>query len=178
MSKSNKIINPLISKRSIELLQFRLHEEEMSVRLYYAMSVWLNSKGYMNASKLWKHYSDDEIEHVNKVSTYLLALNVKPEVSSLEQPKNDYTSLVEVVKDTYTFMLKISGELQELAKHAAEENDFMLLELAQWYLKEQIPGYDDYQTWLDQIETFGGSTKIELRLLDIAMGDKLKELGK
>ena len=161
--------NPLISEKSIAFLQFRLYEEEMSVRLYYAMSVWLNSEGYTNAAKLWAKYSQDEVEHVQKVTKYLLALNVKPKVNALEEPKNDYTSLVEVVQDTYTFMLKISKELQELAEHAFVERDFMLLDLAQWYLREQVDGYDNYQTWLDQIKSFGGSTPTELRLLDNAM---------
>ena len=174
-SKTNKKINPLISEKSIELLQFRLYREEMSVRLYYAMSIWLDSQGYKNAAKLWKHYSDEEVEHINKVNEYLLAVNVKPEIRSLEMPKNDYTSLVEVVEDTYSFMLEISDELKKLATHALKESDHMLYGLAQWFLAEQIPAYSIYQNHLDFIASTG-KDKIALRLFDDAMGEELEKL--
>jgi len=174
-AKSPKKNNPLINEKSIELLQFRLYREEMSVRLYYAMSIWLDSEGYSNASKLWKHYSDEEVEHISKVNEYLLAVNVKPEIKSLEKPKNNYKDLVEVVEDTYSFMLEISDELKKLATHALKENDHMLYGLAQWFLAEQIPAYKQYTNWLSQIATFS-KDKIALRLLDDAMGEELEKL--
>jgi ferritin len=174
-SKTNKKINPLISEKSIELLQFRLYREEMSVRLYYAMSIWLDSEGYINASKLWKHYSDEEDEHINKVNEYLLSVNVKPEIRSLEKPKNDYASLDEVVEYTYSFMLEISDELKKLATHALKENDHMLYGLAQWFLAEQIPAYKEYSEHLMFLSSTG-KDKIALRLLDNAMGEQLEKL--
>ncbi len=188
MSKTNKSTkhtssptarreNPLISKKSLEMLQFRLHREEMSVRLYYAMSVWLDSEGYSNAAKLWKFFSDDEIEHVGKCNQYLLALGIKPEVRALEQPRNDYTTLVDVAEETYKFMLEISAELQELAKHSLEEGDFMLHQLALWFLSEQVPAYKIYNDILSEIKIFG-SDKIALRLLDNSMEEHLEELQK
>jgi ferritin len=169
--------NPLISQESIKLLQDRYYQEEMSVRLYYAMSVWLDSEGYTNAAKLWKFYSDDEISHVNKVKQYLLAVKIKPEIRMLEQPKNDYESLVEVVEETYKFMLEVNAELKKLADHALQEKDFMLFGLAQFFFDEQVEPFNSYQTWLDEIKTFG-SDKHALRLLDNAMGEELEQLIK
>jgi len=186
MSKSNKKSttspkkvskNPLISQESIELLQDRYHQEEMSVRLYYAMSVWLDSQGYSNAAKLWKFYSDDEILHINYVKAYMLALKIKPEVRSLEEPKNDYTSLVDVVEETYKFMLEVSAKLEELAEHSMKEKDFMLFGLAQFFLNSQVEAYGNYQRWIDELEIFG-SDKHALRLLDNAMGEELEQLTK
>jgi ferritin len=169
--------NPLISQESIKLLQDRYYQEEMSVRLYYAMSVWLDSQGYTNAAKLWKAYSDDEILHVEKAKQYMLALKIKPEIRSLEQPKNDYETLVDVVEETYRFMLEVSAKLEELAEHAMREKDFMLFGLVQFFLNDQVEAYGNYQRWLDEISIYG-SDKHALRLLDNAMGEELENSKK
>ncbi len=176
MSEKRKLkkTNLLISEKSIELLQFRIHEEEMSVRVYLAMSIWLDSNGHKNAAKLWKKYSNEEINHAEKARQYLLALNVVPEIPQLEAPKSEFTSISDVLKTTYDFMAEITKQLNTLASHAQEEGDHMLYNLAQWYLRDQIKGHAKYQDWIDQIEAYG-TDKIAMRLLDNAMKDKLKE---
>ena len=52
-----------INKKIEELINYRIVEEEKSARLYLAMSQWLDYNGFAGAAKLWKKYSDEEIEH-------------------------------------------------------------------------------------------------------------------
>ena len=65
--------SPLISKKTIDLLQYRIQEEEMSVRIYLSMAMWLENEGYVNASKLWKKYSAEENTHADWAREYLLS---------------------------------------------------------------------------------------------------------
>ena len=67
----------IISEKIIQLLNYRIQQEEFSSRLYLAMSVWLDFKGYFGASKLWKKYSEEEKAHSEWAYKYLLELNIK-----------------------------------------------------------------------------------------------------
>ena len=56
MSKGNGII----PEKIVTLLNYRINQEELSSRLYLAMSEWLEIAGFLGASKLWGSYSDEE----------------------------------------------------------------------------------------------------------------------
>ena len=77
--------SPLISKKTIDLLQYRIQEEEMSVRIYLSMAMWLENEGYVNASKLWKKYSAEENTHADWAREYLLSFGVLPDTPELKK---------------------------------------------------------------------------------------------
>jgi len=159
-----------ITEKCISFLQFRIKKEEESHRLYKSMSIWLNWKGYSGAAKLWNKYAEEELNHANWAYTYLLSLDVKPEVDSLERPYNEFTTLSMIIQLSYNHEKKITLQCQQLAKEALLEGDFMLLELAQKYLKEQQEELDKTNYWINRIEIFGES-KEALFLLDNEMGN-------
>lgn len=82
--------NPLIDESCISFLNYRIQQEEYSSRTYLAMSMWLQNSGYLNAAKLWKKYSDEEINHANMARDYLLNMGVQPATPALEQPTENF----------------------------------------------------------------------------------------
>lgn len=162
--------NPLLSKEGIDLLNFRIQQEELSSRIYLSMSMWLNNKGYIGAAKLWRKYSDEEMKHADIARDYLLAFGVQPLTPALVAPSNNYEGLPQIVKMSYDHEITVSKQCKELAAKAMKEGDFMLYELALSYLKEQVEEHDKMQTWMDRLDTFG-TDKILLRELDEEMGE-------
>lgn len=158
----------LLDQKVIDSLNFRIEQEELSSRLYRAMSVWLDFMGYMGAAKLWKKYADEEQEHANAFYEYLLSLDIKPETPALEKPTCEFESLPEIIKLSYEHEVKVTEQIQELAATCMGVKDFMTLELAQKYLKEQVEEINKMVTFMDKIEAFGDS-KEALRLLDNEM---------
>ena len=79
----NKAKSPLISDKTIELLNYRIEQEDYSSRLYLSMSLWLENAGYASA-KLWKKYSSEEANHADWARTYLLSLGIQPKTGALE----------------------------------------------------------------------------------------------
>ena len=55
--------NPFASKECIDILNYRIEQEEQSSRLYQSMSLWLNDNGFMGAAKAWLKDSEGEMEH-------------------------------------------------------------------------------------------------------------------
>jgi ferritin len=159
----------VISNKMIELVNFRIEQEELSSRLYLAMSLWLDVNGYAGAAKLWKSYSDEELGHAKWSYEYLTDLNILPKVPKLDQPQTDFQGLPTIIVDSYKHELKITAQCQEFAREAQGEGDYMTLNLAQKFLKEQVDEIAKTTYWVDRLKAFGND-KIALRLLDNEMG--------
>ena len=95
----------MIKSNLIELLNYRIQREQYSSRVYHAMYLWLQDIGYTGAAKLWKKYSEEELKHASWAENYLLSLDIKPDVRSLEQPKCEFTGFDDVI------MCKLDQEL-------------------------------------------------------------------
>lgn len=169
---SVKSKNPLITDECIKILNYRIEQEDYSSRVYLAMSMWLDDKGYVNASKLWRKYSDEERGHADLARQYLLDLGIRPNTPLLNQPVQEFSGLPQIIRDSYDHEVDITVQCKELAAHAMKMGDHLLYQLAATYLKEQIEEVGKAQTWVDQLESFG-EDKIAMRLLDHEMKDYL-----
>ena len=134
------------------------------------MGIWLDYNGYIGAGKLFAKYSAEEQAHAEKAYGYLLDLDIQPSVPAISKPVGEYKSLPEIIDLSYKHELEITRQCQELAKAANTLNDFMTLELAQWYLTEQVEEIAKTSMLKDRLEAFG-EDKIALRMLDKEMGE-------
>jgi len=164
--------NPLIDDSCISFLNYRVQQEDLSSRIYLAMSLWLDNNGYVNAAKLWKKYSDEEKTHADIARQYLLNMGVQPATAALEQPSEEYGGLPDIIKKSFDHEVDITNQCSELADHALKDGSHMLYELALHYLKEQNEEHGKMQNWVDQLKAFG-EDKIAMRLLDHEMKDYL-----
>lgn len=164
--------NPLISEPCIDYLNYRIEQEEYSGRIYLAMSMWLNDNGYLNAAKLWKKYSDEEMKHADDAREYLLAMGVQPLTPKLEAPGQNFSGLPEIIQKSYEHEIEVTTQIKDLSTHALKMGDHMLYQLGLNYLKEQVEEHGKMQDLMDQIEAFG-TDKIAMRLFDHELKDYL-----
>jgi ferritin len=162
--------NPLIDDSCISFLNYRIQQEEYSSRIYLAMSMWLNNNGYLNAAKVWKKYSDEEIGHANIAREYLLNMGVQPATPALEQPTETFSGFPDIIKKSHQHEIEITQQCSDLAKHAVKDGSHMLYELALHYLREQNEEMGKTQDLVDQLEAFG-EDKIAMRLFDHELGE-------
>jgi len=160
-----------ISETLIRLVQFRINQEEFSSRIYLAMSVWLNLNGYFGASKLYKKYSDEEEGHAQAFREYLLDLNVLPEISVVAKPQTAFTSLMDVAQKTLEHELLVTKQINSLASESLKASDFMALEIAQRYLREQTEEISKSRGLIDRLE-IAGDDKCSLLIIDKELGEK------
>lgn len=162
----------IISDKIVQLMNYRIEQEELSSRLYKAMAVWLDFHGFSGAAKVWYKYSEEELVHKEWAYQYLLDLNIKPVTPSLEKPQNDFKGLPNIISLSLEHEIKIADQCKTLAQSASSEGDFMTLELAMRYLKEQVEELAKVQMWVDKLNAFGDD-KIALRLLDNEMAESV-----
>lgn len=164
--------NELLSDDCVEYLNFRVQQEEYSGRIYLAMSMWLDNNGYVNAAKLWRRYSNEEMAHSDIARTYLLSMGVQPATPVLESPEQNFTGLPEIIEKSYDHEIVVTKQIKELATDAMSKGDHMLYEFALAYLKEQVEEHNKMQNWVDQLNAFG-TDRIAIRLLDHEIKDYL-----
>lgn len=161
----------VISDKVINLLNYRIEQEENSNRLYLAMSIWLGYRGFVGAAKLWKSYAEEETVHAGWAYCYLSDLDIQPKVPALEAQPTEFNGFIDIIQKSLDHELEITTQCNDLAAAAKEEKDFMTIHFAQKYLDEQREEIARNQFWLDRLEAFGDDNTA-LRFLDNEMGRK------
>lgn len=161
--------NPLISDECIDYLNYRIKQEELSSRLYLAMSMYLENVGYIGAAKAWKKDADDEMTHANWAREYLLSLGIQPITPTLEAPIQSFTGLPDVILKTYDHEVIVTKQINDLGKDAMTKGDFLLFQLVMKYQNEQIEEMDKVTNLRDRLKLFGIS-EVSLRMFDNELG--------
>lgn len=153
----------------VDILNYRIEQEELSSRLYEAMSLWLNDKGYVGAAKAWKKDSEGEMEHAQWAKDFLLDMGVNPKLPLLSEPQHDFKGLPDIIHLSFAHEVKITTQCNELANYAFLNGNHLLYQLAMKYLTEQQEELGKVQTYLDKLQAFGES-EIAMKLFDNELG--------
>lgn len=163
--KPTSVKNPFMSKECIDILNFRIEQEEYSSRLYQAMSLWLNNNGYLGAAPVWQTDADGEMVHAGWAKAFLLDMGITPKTSALKEPPQVFTGLPDVIKQSFAHEVLVTKQCNELAMHAMKYGNHLLYQLAVKFLTEQQEEMGKVQNLVDQLEAFG-EDKIAMRLFD------------
>ena len=164
-----KTQSDFLSETMVNLLNYRIEQEEFSSRLYLSISLWLTNEGFLGAGKLFKKFSEEELLHAEKAKEMLLANGLQPLTPALAKPEQDFKSFPKVIEIGFDHEKEITRQCYELTKAAFKEDNFMVAELGLWYTKEQVEELDKFQNLMDRLEAFGTDSDL-LRELDNEMG--------
>lgn len=153
-----------LDKKIIELLNYRIQQEEESARIYEQFALWLDDKGFKNFAALYYKYAHEELAHAKFAKDHLLAFGIEPQLTKLSAPDLNFNSLKEILVLTLEHEQEITRQCNELTKTAAALDDFPTMTLGMKYCAEQIEELDKAQTFVDQITTFGDSKEVMITL--------------
>jgi len=165
MSDASLTSSNFLSPKVIELLNFRINQEEESSRIYKAMSLWLDDRAYFNASKLWEKYSGEELKHAGWAREHLLSFNIRPETRPINPVSNEFMGLDDIIRKTLEHEILITNQCKELAKVSQEEGDTLTYTLAHKYCSEQVEELRKSYDLVNLLDTYG-TERLSLALLD------------
>ena len=139
----------LISQEAINMLQYRIQQEQYSSKLYEQMSLYLNNEAYLNMAKVWAKFSEEELKHAELAKKYLLSFNVMPELMVIEEPINDFKDARDIIQKTFDHEVILFNQIKELSNKAMELKDWSLFTLAQEYLEIQVEELDEVYNLVD-----------------------------
>lgn len=158
--------NNLLSQECIDLLNYRIEQEEYSSRMYHSMSMWLNDNGYLNAAKKWQEDAEDEMKHAQWAKDFLLDMGIQPKIPSLNEPPQNFEGFPEIIKMTFSHEINVTKQCNALAGHSLKYNNYLLYQLAMKYMQEQQEELGKVQNYMDKLKTFG-EDKMAMRFLDL-----------
>ena len=138
-----------ITTKTIELLTFRIQQEQYSSKVYEQMAQWLQNESYLGMAKVWEMFSKEELEHAEMAKEYLLSFNVMPELMVIEEPINVFKDITDIINKTYDHEVLVTNQCLDLSKYALSESDFNLFTLSQKYNAIQVKEMDEVNNLKD-----------------------------
>ena len=159
----------LIPQAIVDLLNYRVNQEERSSRLYFAMHEWLDGKGYFGASRMLNDWSSEETYHAGWAREFLESYDFLPKVDTIGAVQTEYVSLTDVLTKSYKHEVDMALQVNDLAATCVKENCFCALPLALRFAKEQTEELKKTSSWLDRLALVGDDPR-ELMMIDREMG--------
>jgi ferritin len=80
----------------------------------------------------------EERNHAMMMVRYLLDAGVDPTIPGVEAPRTSFGDIVEPVALALEQERRVSDQIEQLAKIAREEGDYLSEQFTGWFLKEQV----------------------------------------
>ncbi len=127
-----------MDKKMLNALIRQVNEEISSAYIYLAMSAYFNAEGWKGMS-VWMHKQyEEEMEHADRISNYIVDRGGRVELDTLSKPKHTWDSPLAVYKDAYKHECYISKCIHDLVKLARELGDIPTENMLQWFVAEQV----------------------------------------
>jgi ferritin len=166
----------MLSKKMEEQLNEQINAEIYSGYLYYAMEAYFEDEdltGFAN----WMHVqAQEELLHADKFFKYINERGGRVKLDSIEAPKNNWDSPLEVFKEAYEHETKVTERINNLYDLALEEKDHATASFLKWFIDEQVEEEASADEIVNKLKRIGDSghgifmldNELSNRMLDTA----------
>jgi len=136
-------------------INHQIEKEEFSSRLYLAMAIWCQQKGYPGAAKFLFMHAEEERTHMLKLVHYLNDRGGKALLAVVAKPDHEFDSLQGVFEEVMKHEKFITESINSLYEVTVHEKDYTSMNFLQWYITEQLEEENLFNTILDKIKLVG-----------------------
>ena len=127
----------MLNKAIIDKLNEQINLEFASSNIYLQMSAWCANKGYDGAAAFLLRHADEEMEHMQKLFTYVIETGGLPLLGQIPAPRSEYSSLREVLETAFGHEKHVTSKINELVEVTFANKDYSTFNFLQWYVAEQ-----------------------------------------
>ncbi|MGF1742539.1 non-heme ferritin [Vibrio profundum] len=149
----------MLSNAMVEHLNQQINLEFFSSNLYLQMSAWCEDKGFEGAAEFLRQHSVEEMQHMQRLFTYVSETGAMPIVGTIEAPQHEFSSLGDVFRLTFEHEQMITEKINKLAHVAFTSQDYSTFSFLQWYVSEQHEEEKLFKGILDKLELVGEDGK-------------------
>jgi len=144
-----------LSKKMIALLNDQMNMEYQAAINYLAMSNYAKFVG-MDAASMWLDLQhQEEIEHGEKLRTFLLDNGVQPILKGLDTPPNKFEGIIDVLKVALDLERDVTASINNIMKESKKEEDYRTEVFIGWYVTEQIEEETSFETLIEKCVRIG-----------------------
>ncbi|MEH6531367.1 non-heme ferritin [Photobacterium frigidiphilum] len=149
----------MLAQEMVAKLNEQINLEFFSSNLYLQMSAWCEDKGFEGAAEFLRSHAVEEMEHMQRLFTYVSETGSMPMLGAIAAPKHEFESLGAVFRETYEHEQLITRQINKLAHVAFTTQDYSTFNFLQWYVSEQHEEEKLFKGILDKIELVGEDGK-------------------
>ncbi|WP_292460682.1 ferritin [Methanothermococcus sp.] len=161
----------VVKDKVLKALNEQINKELFSAYLYLSMSAYAESIGLKGFAQWLKVQYQEELDHAMKFYNYIIERGGKIELESINKPKNEWSSILEVFEDGYEHEKFISESINNLMDLAVSEKDYATMNMLQWFIDEQVEEESSFLEIVDKLKLLDGD-KRGLFMLDKDLGQR------
>lgn len=155
-------------------LNDQVRKEFNAAYLYLGMSAWLAERNLDGFAKWMRIQAREEQGHALRILDYLLDRKASVRLETVEQPKRDWKSPLQVFEAAAKHEAAVSAGVQALYEQASREKDYPTQVMLQWFLTEQVEEEKSSTAIVERLRLVGESPP-GLLMLDRQMGERTAE---
>ena len=156
----------MLSKKLHDALNEQINAELWSAYLYLSMSMDAEAKGLKGVANWFFVQFQEEQDHARILMNYINSRDAKVELKPIAEVRTEWTSPLDMFKDTLEHEKVVTSMINNLASIAAEDKDFASANMLVWFVDEQVEEEESAKDQIDALE------QVEDNKLGIYMIDK------
>ena len=128
----------MISNKLLQALNEQINKELYSAYLYLAMAAYSASIGLNGFANWFSVQVKEELTHAEKFYNYVNQQSGRVVLKAVAQPAQDFSSTVELFKQTLEHEKNVSKIISGLVDLAKKENSYATEAFLQWFVTEQV----------------------------------------
>lgn len=141
-----------MNKKLEVAINAQLNFEIESAHVYLAMLGYVSTLGLPGFENWLQVQYEEELAHSKKFMKFINERNGRVVITGFENPRNDYTSLLEVFEVALNHEYEVTSRINDIMTIAHEEKDYATISFLQWFIDEQVEEEDNFSTLIDQIK--------------------------
>lgn len=158
-------VTDFLSKELKGMLDQQIGNELFAFYEYKAAAAWFKRQGLDGFACWATGQANDEIDHMNKVMCFLTELDLVPTFPELDSPPGMATGVRELVEAVLDREKAVTSNWRAIGKQAMQDVDLATMDLAQWFLREQMEEEDAAKSILDKLDR-GNELIVDMMLRD------------
>jgi len=154
----------------------QIHAELSASYSYLAMSSYCDRSNFTGSAQWLRMQSQEEYGHAMKLLDFMLARDAKVALMSIEQPKHEYKSLLDVFKTAFEQEKAVSAQIESIYELAFKEKAYPAAVQLEWFLTEQIEEEKTCRAIVAKLQMVGDDAASILDI-DRELGSRAPESG-
>ena len=146
-----------MNKKLVDAINEQIKYEFYSAFLYLAMASYAANLDMLGFEAWLQKQATEEQFHATKFATYLNDRGERAIIKGFEDPKNEYSSLLEAFEDGLAHEKIVTDRINNLMHMALEDKDYATVNLLNWYVDEQVEEETSFATVINKLKMVSSS---------------------
>lgn len=145
----------MLSTKLLNLLNEQIKHEFDSEHLYLAMGAYLASNMLGGFAHFYIKHSAEEHGHAMRIFKFINDKGERVTLTAVDEPKNDFKSVVEIVEETLEHERMVTKIINELTELALKEKEHSTVNFLKEFVDEQVEEELLFEKLLNTLQRIG-----------------------